>query len=305
MKIHEHQNLVRFQTKDGFGITGLLVTKEYKKKEEISDTPILLQIHGLLGHFLSRGTPRLLPHALLEHGFSSFSINTRLAFAGQMNGKGVFEDTIYDIDAAVEFLNQEGFKNIYILGYSLGAAMLVNWAANREHKNVKGIILESCHYSLVDWWKRCFNKWGSSPTYDEVYEKAKEVLGEDPYNSPNDELFTVYQSRGPNRTPASSEIFTYKTWWFMAGPEADSVVAHKHVDKIKIPILFLRGENDPDIVEEEPYKLAEIAQKGGNKHVKVSQLQDADHDCMKNPDQMMQEIVDMLVKFSKNSEKGD
>lgn len=298
MKIHEHQALVRFQTKDGFGITGLLVTKERKKKEEISDIPIVLQIHGLLGHFLSGGTPRLLPHALLEHGFSSFSINTRLAFAGQMNGKGIFEDTIHDIDAAVEFLSQEGFKNIYILGYSLGATILVHWAANREHENVKGIILESCHYSIAGWWKWCFNRWGSSPTYDEVYEKAKEVLGEDPYNSPNDELFMVYQSRGPDRTPGNSELFTYKTWWFMAGPEANSAKAYRHIDKIKIPILLLRGEDDTDIAEEEPYKLAKIAKEAGNKHVRVRQLQGVRHDCMDNPVVMLQEIGDMLRKFS-------
>lgn len=298
MKLHEHQTLVRFHTKDGFGITGLLVTKEYKKKEEVLDTPILLQIHGLLGHFLSRGTPRLLPHALLEHGFSSFSINTRLAFAGQMNGKGIFEDTIYDIDAAVEFLTQEGFTNIYILGYSLGATMLVNWASKREHKNVKGIILESCHYSISDWWNWCFHRWGSSPTYEEVYEKAKEVLGEDPYSGLNDELFTVYQSRGPDKTPGSSELFTYKTWWFMAGPEANSAKAHKHIHKIKIPILLLRGDHDADIAADEPEKLAKIAQEAGNKHVRVRQLTDAGHDCMDNSHQMIHEIRSMFEKFS-------
>ncbi len=298
LKLHEHQSLVRFRAKDGFEIVGLLITKEHQKKKEMLDVPILLQIHGLLGHFLSGGTPRLLPHALLKEGFSSFSINTRLAFAGQMTGKGVFEDTVNDIDAAVQFLEQEGFKNIYILGYSLGAAMLVNWAANREHKNIKGIILESSHYSIADWWRRTFNKWGSDPTYNQIYDEAKKKLGDDPYNNPNDELFAVYQSRGPDRTPRSSEIFTYKTWWFMAGPQADSAIVHKHIDKIKIPILFLRGEYDPDVAPEEPDKLAEIVKETGNKHVKVSQLSNAKHDCMANPKQMIGEIVDMFKKFS-------
>lgn len=140
--IHEKQRLMRFRAADGFLITGLLVTKEYGRKEEILHVPVLLQIHGLLGHFLARGTPRLLPHALLARGFNSLSINTRLASTGQMTGQGIFDDTIHDIDAAIERLVQEGFQNIFVLGYSLGAAMVVHWAVNRQHSRVKGLILE-------------------------------------------------------------------------------------------------------------------------------------------------------------------
>jgi hypothetical protein len=50
MKIHEHQNLIRFKTRDKFLISALLVTPECDSKEQILDIPILLQIHGLLGH---------------------------------------------------------------------------------------------------------------------------------------------------------------------------------------------------------------------------------------------------------------
>ena len=150
MKIHERQNLIRFRTRDKFLISSLLVTQEFDRKEEILDIPILLQIHGLLGHFLARGTPRLLPHAIVENGFNAMSMNTRLAHAGQITGQGIFDDTIKDIDAAVEFLTQEGFRNIFILGYSLGACMAVHWAANREHPNVKGLILEGVLYSSHD-----------------------------------------------------------------------------------------------------------------------------------------------------------
>jgi predicted alpha/beta-fold hydrolase len=131
-KIHEYQSLIRFRAEDGFLVVGLLVTKRDSRAQEILDGPILLQVHGLLGHFLARGTPRLLPHALLDRGFSSFSINTRLASAGQITGQGVFDDTIMDLDASVSFLIQEGFRRIFVLGYSLGACMVVHWAANRN-----------------------------------------------------------------------------------------------------------------------------------------------------------------------------
>ena len=117
---------MRFRAADNFLIQAYLATREEVRDEDLRNVPILLQIHGLLGHFLACGTPRLLPHALLEHGFSSLSINTRLASTGQMTGKGIFGDTTKDVEAAVAYLTQEGFRKISVLGYSLGAAMVVN-----------------------------------------------------------------------------------------------------------------------------------------------------------------------------------
>lgn len=298
MKIHERQELIRFRTRDGFLINSLLVTPESHPKKKVLDIPILLQIHGLLGHFLARGTPRLLPHAIVEHGFNAMSMNTRLAYAGQITGQGIFDDTIQDIERAVEFLNHEGFRNIFILGYSLGACMATYWASKREHPSVKGLILEGVHYSTSDSKKKQFTKWKSSPTYEEIYDKARTVLGDDPYNSPNDETFVIYQARGPNFEPLSDEIFTYKTWWFMAGPEARATMTYKHIDKINLPILLIRGENDPLVENWEQEALAQVARKSGNQKVRVRQIPDAGHDCMENSDEMIKEIIHMFSTWS-------
>jgi alpha-beta hydrolase superfamily lysophospholipase len=293
-KIHEYQSLIRFRAEDGFLVVGLLVTKRDSRAQEILDGPILLQVHGLLGHFLARGTPRLLPHALLDRGFSSFSINTRLASAGQITGQGVFDDTIMDLDASVSFLIQEGFRRIFVLGYSLGACMVVHWAANRNYPQIKGIILEGPPYSFPDSKKKRYGLYGSSPGYEELYEKAKTVLGNDPYNSGNDETIIVYRSRGPTREPLSDEIFTYKTWWFMEGPEAHAVKSYRHMDKVHLPMLIMRGENDPLVESWEPTELAEIARYAGNKAVRVVQIPGAKHDCMENSEAMVEEIVRIL-----------
>jgi alpha-beta hydrolase superfamily lysophospholipase len=298
-QMHERQTLLRFRADDGFLISAWLVTPTYKKKEDILGIPVLIQIHGLLGHFLARGTPRLLPHALLDHGFHSMSINTRLAFAGQMTSRGILDNTTKDIDAAVEFLAREGSRNIFILGYSLGATMLVHWAAHREHPYVRGLVLEGGHYSIPDSLRKRSAKWRSMPTYDEVYAKAQTVLGDDPYNSTNDETFVVYRASGPSREPIHSEIFTYKTWWFMAGPEAHTAMAYKHIGKINLPILMIRGENDELVEGWEPEALAQIAQEACNTHVRVRQIPSARHDCMENPDEMLKEIVNLMSTYSK------
>jgi pimeloyl-ACP methyl ester carboxylesterase len=265
----------------------------------LREVPILIEVHGLLGNFLARGTPRLLPHALVEHGFCSFSINTRLAFAGQMNGRGIFDDTIYDIDAAVNFLTQEGFKNIFILGYSLGASMALNWAGNHADPNIRGLILEGVHYSIPDSQRKRLAKWGSTPTYDELYNRAQAVLGDDPYNSLNDETVVIYRARGPSRKPIHDEIFTYKTWWHMMGPEAHAAMAYKHIGKVKIPMLLIRGENDPIIEYWEGPALARISNEANNQQVRVSEIPKAGHDCMENPQAPLREIVSMFSQCTK------
>jgi alpha-beta hydrolase superfamily lysophospholipase len=297
-QVREKQRLLRLRASDGNPVSGLLVTKDYVKLDEVLDTPILLQIHGLLGHFLARGTPRLLPHALLERGFSSMSLNTRLAFAGQFTGKGIFDDTLMDIDAVLKFLNDTGFNKIYILGYSLGASILAYWMADRGSQSVRGIVLEGIHYSTSQAQRARLEKWGGSPTYEEIYERAKAVLGDDPRKSKRDEIFVVYRARGPTPEPTNNEIFTYKTWWFMMGPHAYGAMAHKHIPKIKTPILFLRGENDFIVDQWEVDELVRIAKEAGNERIRLRVVPGARHDCMENPEVMVNEVVSFINSCS-------
>ncbi|WP_447964598.1 alpha/beta hydrolase [Nitrospira sp. Ecomares 2.1] len=295
--IHPHQQLFRLRTRDGVMMNGHLVIKENDLDTNILKTPIVIEVHGLLGNFLARGTPRLLPQALRERNISSFSINTRLAFAGQINGRGIFDETIHDIDAAVHFLTQEGFSNIFILGYSLGASMVLHWAGHRQVPTVKGLILEGTHYAIPDTQRKRLAKWESTPSYEELYAQAKSILGENPSQSDHDEMVVIYQARGPSRSPLHDEIFTYKTWWHMMGPEAYSAMAYKQISRVTLPMLLMRGENDPLIGAWEAEALQRIAQKAGNPFVSIKDIPRAGHDCMENPEAMLQEILNLLRPF--------
>ena len=62
--VSRQRKILSFQAKDGFTVNGMLVTGEFKRKKELYDTPIVLLVHGVMGNFLARGTPRLLPNAL-------------------------------------------------------------------------------------------------------------------------------------------------------------------------------------------------------------------------------------------------
>ncbi|MBF8302351.1 MAG: Hydrolase 4 protein [Candidatus Dadabacteria bacterium] len=292
------KNLISFQTKDSFQLDALLLLSSSDNKEDIINTPIILYIHGVLGHFLARGTPRLLPQALLEHGINSFSVNTRMAFMGQIMGVGIFDDIINDIDASLDLLKKEGFSKIFILGYSLGANLVAYYASKKSDPCIHGLILEGCAFSLPEAQKKRWDKWNSEPSYDEVYRKAKEILEPDPYKSSKDQIFIVYRAWGPTFNPFHIEIFTYKTWWFMRGPEAHNAIAYKLISKIKAPILFLQGENDDILEPWESKELANLVREAGNSNVTVKYIPKAMHDCMENPDEIIKAIVDWISQLT-------
>jgi len=286
-----------FHTDDGFRVDALLITPEFESEEQLYSTPIVLNVHGVLGNFLARGTPKILPPALMDKGFSTLSINTRMGFFGQILGEGIFTETVLDIEESVRILQAEGFRNIYILGYSLGANLAVYYSYKNPDSGIKGLILEGCSYSLPESQKKRLDKWDSIPRYDDIYRRAKIILGGDPDNKKKDQVFIVYRAWGPSFNPGDIEMFSYRTWWYMRGPEAKYAKTCDLIDKIKLPILFIHGQNDDIVEPSEPKALLEILEQSGNDNVQFTFIPDAKHDCMENPDVMVDTIVKWFRKL--------
>ncbi|HVY55974.1 MAG TPA: alpha/beta hydrolase [Thermodesulfobacteriota bacterium] len=296
--IERQRRLISINSKDDFLIHSLLVTDEYEKPEDLFRTPIVIMVHGVLGHFLARGTPRQLPLLLTERGINSLSINTRMAHLGQILGKAIFDLTEYDIETAVDFLKAKGFEKIFILGFSLGANLAAYYAARNPASGIMGLILEGCAYSLPDSQRKRWDKWGSIPSYDEVYKNARELLGADPLNSPRDEIFLVNKAWGDTMNPFHNEIYTYKTWWFMRSPEALHAKTYSVIPGVKVPVLFLQGVNDDILEEWECRELARLTADSGNRSVEVRYIKDAMHDCMENPESTSKTITDWIERIS-------
>jgi len=174
------------------------------------------------------------------------------------------------------------------------ASMVVHWAAQIRHPAIKGLVLEGCPYSIPEAARARCHRYGSDPSYEEICARAKKILGDDPYNSTEDEIVVVYRSEGPTRKPGDDKIFTYKTWWFMCGPEAYGAMSYRHIGKIALPIVFMRGELDPLVESWVPNALGAITREAGNDHVRVVEIPRAGHDCMDNPEPMLDEIVRLV-----------
>lgn len=231
---------------------------------------IVIHVHGFLGNFLD-GSQRFLPPILANAGYSSLAINTRMANFGLFFGYGVLDDTVPQIDTAIVFLKSLGYKKIVLSGYSLGGAVVLRYAALRNdpsaYPTFKGVVALATPYSMPDSIRRRWNRGGSEPPYDEIYEEAKEILKPDPYSAPEDRTILIYKARGNTYKPEHTEIYTYKTWWFLAGPEAEGAKAYKQIERIKIPILLIQGWYDDIINPQETHDLARLAIDAGNRDV--------------------------------------
>jgi len=265
------------------------------QSDQSEKEPIVIHVHGFLGNFLD-GSQRFLPPILVKAGYSSLAINTRMANFSLFFGFGILEDTVPQIDTAIVFLKELGYKKIILSGYSLGGCIVLRYAALRNdpssYPSLKGVIALATPRSMPDSIRRRWDRWKSEPSYEEVYKRAKEFLKPAPYNASEDRTILIYKARGDTYRPEHTEIYTYKTWWFLAGPEADGATAYKQIEKIKIPILLTQGWHDDVIDPIETFELAQISLDAGNKDVSAFYLNTGHALEMKED-----ELGDIIIKW--------
>ena len=247
---------------------------------EISERPAILRLHGTLGNLLDE-SEYFLPRVLASAGYSSITMNTLLSNLGLFFGFGVFDDAIKQIDAACDFLRQAGFKKIIVAGHGLGGCMAIRFGAvaseSKERADVAGIVAVATPYSMPDTIRHRWNRFGSEPSYEELHQRAKPLLkGRDLDGVAEDEIVIVKRAHGNTSASHHSDIYTLKTWWALAGPEAEGARSHKHVGKIRVPILLIHGSQDSVVQVSESEDLAGIARQSGNSDVTSIEL-DTNH----------------------------
>ena len=263
-------------------------------KKHLEEKPVILRLHGTLGNLLDE-TEHELPSVLATAGYSSLTINTLLANLGLFFGFGTFDDTMPQIDKACEFLRKVGFKKIVIAGHGLGGCMAIRYAALRndplKYPYIQALIAVATPYSMPDAIRRRWKRFGSEPSYDEIYARAKRIFKPPPGEEPAlDEPFVVNKAHGETYLPEHSEVYTLKTWWSLAGPEAEGTKAYKHIGQVKLPIFLVHPLHD-DIIERREFEdLGKIATEAGNNDV-TQLFPDAGHMFEGKHDELGQIIV--------------
>lgn len=253
----------------------------------------VLVIHGSVGNYLT-GVPRRVAFGLANAGFTVLSANTRMANYGVIFGTGLMHRTPLDIEAALTVLRRRGFRRIVMLGFSLGATMVVHHHVQRRPADVVGICTLAHPASLPDALRLRWDHFGAEPGYDEVAATARARLAPDFDRSDRDRIFLVRRARGHGVRPIDCEVWTYRTWWFSRGPEAVHAISRLQVGDIDVPLAIIQAGEDELVRQAEGPELEALARQGGCPSVLHHTIPGADHVFTGMDRPLIDTIVDWL-----------
>lgn len=141
---------VYFTTEDNLKLTGLLYMPESRGVfgKFFKTDKVVIFIHGMYSNCLKKRDD-ILGEKLNEAGYAYFTFNNRGAEVGNLNKESLYGTSFespyegkYDIDAAIKAMEKRGFRNINILGHSLGCSKVLNWYPSRKY-NINSVGLLS------------------------------------------------------------------------------------------------------------------------------------------------------------------
>lgn len=253
----------------------------------------VLVIHGSVGNYLT-GVPRRVAFGLANAGFTVFSANTRMANYGVIFGGGLMHRTPMDIDAALDVLRRRGFTRIVLLGFSMGATMVVHHHVVSQAPDVVGLCTVAHPASLPDALRLRWRHFGADPGYEEVTERVRAALAPDFEDPANDRIFLVRRGRGFGDRPLDCEVWTYRTWWFGRGPEATHAISRLQVGRVSVPLALIQAGEDELVKDAEGGELEALARQGDCPSVLLHTVPGADHVFTGRDAQLLQAVVGWL-----------
>jgi len=112
----------------------------YAQSERASKGTVVL-LHNMGGHPNWHAVIGPLRRELLDRGWSTLSLQMPV-LGGECGGREhavLLNDSPGRLDAALEFLNQQGEQNVVLLGHGLGAIMAAAYLAERPMNDIRGL----------------------------------------------------------------------------------------------------------------------------------------------------------------------
>lgn len=268
-------NFVRFKATDDVELQGWLS----KEKSDIA----AIHIHGKSGNGYENYFLDNLREMYSKNDISFFTIDTRgrgIISTFWQNGKSVllgkeiklggscfeiFEESMFDIQGAIDYLKGIGKKKFILQGHSLGSTKVVNYLVRKTHSEVIFSILLA-PTDMTGW----ANK---NPKNKSNIKKAKELIS----RGVGEEL--IGAQIGLDKSPMSAQ--SYLTM-HEAGTAVDIYGGRKGgalLSRIDTPTLIVYGDHDIGIIEidENINKWLERVNKIKNKNTQISIIKDSPH----------------------------
>jgi pimeloyl-ACP methyl ester carboxylesterase len=263
-----------FKTADNERLHGVL----FMPRDGQNDLALLF-VHGVAMNFY---LPPLVVFGeeLAERGYHSFVINTRghdwISRAGNLTKFGGsayenLEDCLPDLDGALEFLSEQGYRRYVLIGHSLGAIKSIIYQGTRRRADVAGIV--SCSAPRQFYSERVARQAG----FREVIEKAEAMVEE----GKGEELLSV----GVGSTPG---IFTARTHVNKYGRD-DNNDCRPYAKNLGCPLLAIVGGEEPPFFHQYANEIVAAASHGSS----YRRIDGASHFYNRHT----REIVEMIAEW--------
>ena len=259
--IHVKTEFVRFFTDDNVELQGLYFAP--------SSTPAragVLHVHGLAGTFYENRFVDYVAKMLVDRGYAFLTFNNRGhdymadllkkedAAWTYLDGGGayeVFADCVYDIDAALQFLQHQGVVDVCLLGHSSGANKVVFYQSRRKNEDVQSVILLSPNDDVG------LHRHAVGEDFEELLQTARGM---------------VEESKGDHLMPEGS-FFAYpisaNTYLAFFGPESkrdtfpfrNPQAEFEELSTIACPLLILFGNVNEYVLQDLDETLALLERK--------------------------------------------
>jgi pimeloyl-ACP methyl ester carboxylesterase len=145
-------SLQRILTKDNLELVGLL----YEPEQATSQ--ILVHVHGMAGNFYENKFLDHIAQTLTANGIAFFVFNNRGCeyikdLVRTEDGKKkivrigdayeIFEESFFDIAAALDFVESKGYSKIHLSGHSLGGPKIAYYVSESQDKRLSSVVFLS------------------------------------------------------------------------------------------------------------------------------------------------------------------
>ncbi len=282
--------IISTTTSDNLTLHGLLF------EAEGADTLFLL-IHGTAGNFYEEGFIEPLSRTLVAQGVSFLSFNNRGAGVydpWQKTGAAVelFEDSVIDIDAWIQYALSKGYANVVLCGHSLGTEKVVYYMNHGTHKDVvrSAVLLAPSDSKGFQLYGDPSNATSPDGAQIQKYLSQAQTLvagGKGDQFLPRDAYATLM--------PKSAASFV--NFVGADSPLSQALPFHtkklEAYSKIDIPILALIGDQEEYTVV--PVDEALTLMKTENPNTQAMQLSDCNHDFAGKEDEISRLIAKFIV----------
>ena len=250
--------LIETETSDGFKLHGCFLEPQ---SSNFSDIDALLLVHGTTGNFYSGSMLSILGKYFSKNGYPVAVFNTRghdVVSQGRSNlhsdfGGTAFEilnDCLFDLDSMINWLRDQGFNNICLIGSSMGAVKVTYYQAIRNNFLVRLVVA----ISPVRLSKNYYLNSEASLHYKKYLKLANNLID----SALGDQLMNIKEDIVPG-----AGLFSAKAYLDKYGGERYDIV--QYVDKIESNLLIIAGTN-----ETHP-RLKDVAVDSYNKGVESNQ----------------------------------